>query len=479
MMHLSEAAMATQGKLIGHDVLFTSVGTDSRKLAPGQLFIALRGAHFDGHDYVAKALAEGAVAVMVSASVPGVTAAVEVADTRLALGELAAHWRRKFTIPLAAITGSNGKTTVKEMLAAILRAQVAQELQEQDAATLGEGAHEPATVSQQAMQAVLATEGNLNNDIGLPLTLLKLRAQHRYAVAEMGMNHRGEIRYLSHIGAPTVALVNNAGTAHIGELGSVEAIAQAKGEIFEGLAPDGVAVINADDVYAPLWQALAAPRKVATFGLDAPADVTAEYRLAQDHSVIAMKTPIGEIAFDLPSPGLHNVRNALAASTVALAMGASLAAVAHGLAHFSGAKGRLQTKTGVHGATVIDDSYNANPASVKAAIDVLAAHPGNRLLVLGDMGELGEDAASMHAEIGHYALQAGITALYALGELSRHTVSAFGQGARHYDNPQSLAAALVEVMGADTVVLVKGSRFMQMERVVARITNDNTPGEAH
>ncbi|HWU82424.1 MAG TPA: UDP-N-acetylmuramoyl-tripeptide--D-alanyl-D-alanine ligase [Methylophilaceae bacterium] len=479
MMHLSEAAMATQGKLIGRDVLFTSVGTDSRKLAAGQLFVALRGIHFDGHDYAVKALAEGAVAVMVSASVPGVTAAIEVADTRLALGELAAHWRRKFAIPLAAITGSNGKTTVKEMLAAILRAQVAQELQAQDAATLGEGVYDAAAVSPQAMQAVLATEGNLNNDIGLPLTLLKLRDQHRYAVAEMGMNHRGEIRYLSHIGAPTVALVNNAGTAHIGELGSVEAIAQAKGEIFEGLAPDGVAVINADDAYAPLWQALAAPRKVATFGLDVPADVTAEYRLAQDHSVIAMKTPIGEITFDLPSPGLHNVRNALAAATAALAMGASLTAVGHGLAHFSGAKGRLQTKAGAHGATVIDDSYNANPASVRAAIDVLAAHEGKRLLVLGDMGELGEDAASMHAEIGAYAREAGIDGLYALGELSRHTVTAFGTGASLHEGPEALAAALDKIMRPDTVVLVKGSRFMKMERVVARIANDNTSGEAH
>ena len=486
MMHLSEAAMATQGKLIGRDVLFTSVGTDSRQLRPGQLFIALRGIHFDGHAYAAQALEAGAAAAMVSSSVPGLTATVEVADTRLALGDLAAHWRRKFNIPLAAITGSNGKTTVKEMLAAILRAQVAEALlvetaQGESQSLQGRDGHQILAEAQmqQAAEAVLATEGNLNNDIGLPLTLLKLRSHHRYAVAEMGMNHRGEIRYLTHIGAPTVALVNNAGTAHIGELGSVEAIAEAKGEIFEGLAADGVAVINADDTYAPLWHALAAPRKVATFGLDSPADVTADYRLEQDHSTMALKTSIGEVAFDLPSPGLHNVRNALAAATVALAMGASLSAVAQGLAHFSGAKGRLQRKAGLHGAVVIDDSYNANPGSVKAAIDVLAAHDGNRLLVLGDMGELGEDAAAMHAEVGAYAREAGIDGLHALGELSRHTVMAFGTGASLHEGPEALAAALDKIMRPDTVILVKGSRFMKMERVVARITNDNPSGEAH
>jgi UDP-N-acetylmuramoyl-tripeptide--D-alanyl-D-alanine ligase len=455
MMHLSEAARATQGQLIGNDVLFTSVGTDSRNLAAGQLFVALRGEHFDGHAYAVPALEQGATAAMVSSATPGLAAGVVVQDTRLALGDLAAHWRRKFDIPLAAITGSNGKTTVKEMLASILRAEAGAE------------------------DRVLATEGNLNNDIGLPLTLLKLRHQHRYAVAEMGMNHRGEIRYLTRIGAPTVALVNNAGTAHIGELGSVEAIAQAKGEIFEGLSQGGVAVINVDDAYAPLWQALAAPHRIATFGLEQPADVTATYRLESGHSAVALKTPVGEVTFDLPSPGLHNVRNALAAATVALAMGASLTSVAQGLSRFGGAKGRLQYKTGLHQATVIDDTYNANPASMRAAIDVLAAHAGKRILVLGDMGELGQDAADMHADIGTYAKGQGIDTLLTLGTLSAHMVTAFGQGARHFDTPEAIADALVGMMDQNTVVLVKGSRFMKMERVVAHITHGTTPGGNH
>lgn len=455
MMHLSEAAQATHGQVIGNDALFTSVGTDSRKLAAGQLFVALRGEHFDGHAYATTALEQGAAGVMVSSDVLALSAGVVVKDTRLALGDLAAYWRRKFDIPLAAITGSNGKTTVKEMLASILRTEAG------------------------ADELVLATEGNLNNDIGLPLTLLKLRDQHRYAVAEMGMNHRGEIRYLTRIGAPTVALVNNAGTAHIGELGSVEAIAQAKGEIFEGLSEGGVAVINADDAYAPFWHSLAAPHKVATFGLEQPADVTATYRLESDHSAVALRTPIGEVTFDLPSPGLHNVRNALAATTVAMAMGASLAAVAAGLARFSSAKGRLQPKAGLHQATVIDDTYNANPASMKAAIDVLAANAGKQILVLGDMGELGQDDARMHAEVGTYAKEQGIDALLALGELSTHMVRTFGAGARHFDSPEALAGVLSEMMDQDTVVLVKGSRFMKMERVVALVTQGTTPGENH
>jgi UDP-N-acetylmuramoyl-tripeptide--D-alanyl-D-alanine ligase len=496
MMHLSEAAQATHGQVIGNDALFTSVGTDSRKLAAGQLFVALRGEHFDGHAYATMALEEGAAGVMVSSEVPALSAGVVVKDTRQALGDLAAHWRHKFDIPLAAITGSNGKTTVKEMLASILRAQVMEEWLIESQAKQDQGGNESATrytelgrrgadeaanaeLVLHAAQAVLATEGNLNNDIGLPLTLLKLRGQHRYAVAEMGMNHRGEIRYLTRIGAPTVALVNNAGTAHIGELGSVEAIAQAKGEIFEGLSEGGVAVINADDAFAPLWHSLAAPHKVATFGLEQPADVTATYRLESDHSAVALRTPIGEATFDLPSPGLHNVRNALAATTVAMAMGASLAAVAAGLARFSGAKGRLQRKSGLHQATVIDDTYNANPASMKAAIDVLAANAGKQILVLGDMGELGHDASDMHADIGTYAKEQGIHALLALGELSTHMVRAFGAGARHFESPEAVANALGEMMDQDTVVLVKGSRFMKMERVVALITQGTTPGENH
>jgi UDP-N-acetylmuramoyl-tripeptide--D-alanyl-D-alanine ligase len=459
MMRLSEAAIATQGQVIGEDALFTSIGTDSRALTQGQLFVALRGEHFDGHAYALQCLDQGAVAAMVATPQDGLSPALLVQDTRLALGNLAAHWRSKFTIPLAAITGSNGKTTVKEMLASILRMETGDD------------------------NAVLATQGNLNNDIGLPLTLLKLRSQHKYAVAEMGMNNTGEISYLSRIGRPTVALINNATMAHLGGLGTIEAIARAKGEIFEGLAEDGIAVINADDAFAPLWNMLSAPRKVLTFGLEYAADVSASYQLHADGSTVQMESPLGAAKFSLPVAGVHNVRNALAAAAAALAMGVPLTAITAGLSTFGGVKGRLQHKAGLNDAPVIDDTYNANPASMKAAIDVLAARPGAKLLVLGDMGELGADAAKLHAEIGRYAQQAGIDALFVLGDLSHEMVAAFGEHgdkdrARHYATPEALAADLTQRMSASTTVLVKGSRFMRMERVVNLITMEKS-GEGH
>ncbi|HLD08687.1 MAG TPA: UDP-N-acetylmuramoyl-tripeptide--D-alanyl-D-alanine ligase [Methylophilaceae bacterium] len=448
MMHLSEAAIATRGRVVGQDVLFNSVGTDSRSLSRGQLFVALKGEHFDGHAYVQQSLSQGALAAMVSVDQPGLSPILLVKDTRLSLGDLAAYWRRKFAIPLVAITGSNGKTTVKEMLASILHAHTG------DAGS------------------VLATQGNLNNDIGLPLTLLKLRQHHRYAVVEMGMNHAGEISYLTTIGRPTAALINNATSAHLAGLGSVEEIAKAKGEIFEGLAADGIAVINADDAFAPLWKKLAAPHQIMTFGLDTAADVSAVYQLKADGSDIQIHALQGVAKTYLPVPGLHNVRNALAAAAVALAMQIPLATVAKGLAGFSGVKGRLQHKTGINGALVIDDTYNANPASMKAAIDVLATRPEEKLLVLGDMAELGSEAAKMHAEIGSYSKAAGIKTLYALGDLSRETVKAFGKGAKHYASPEALAHDLVKSMKTGVAVLVKGSRFMQMERVAELITTE-------
>ena len=457
MMRLSELAAAVGGELVGEDVLFTSVGTDSRNIVPGQLFIALRGERFDGHAYVLQALQSGAAAALVAENVPGMAAGVVVKNTRLALGQLAAAWRNRFSIPVAAITGSNGKTTVKEMVASILRAEAGDS------------------------NAVLATRGNLNNDIGLPLTLLRLRPSHQYTVAEMGMNHFGEIRYLSQMARPTVALVNNATSAHLGGLGSVEGIARAKGEIFEGLALEGVAVINADDLYAPLWTELAAEHDILTFGLAKMADVSANYELRADSSYVYMKSPIGGVAFNLQVAGLHNVRNALAASTVAIAMGARPESIAQGLEAFDGVDGRLQHRAGIGQALVIDDTYNANPASMKAAIDVLAARPGKRLLVLGDMGELGETAAAMHTEIGQYAREAGINGLYTLGELSLGMSKAFGDPAHHYKTPEQLVAGLCHEMDANTVVLVKGSRFMRMERVVQLIVSEqnNTKEEAH
>lgn len=444
MMRLSELALATRGQLMGADVEFCCVGTDSRAIKQGQLFVALKGENFDGHEYALQSLEKGASAVLVSKA-SNASPAVQVKDTRLALGDLAAHWRAKFAVPVVAITGSNGKTTVKEMLAAILRA------------VTGDDA------------SVLATQGNLNNDIGLPLTMLNLRDQHRYAVLEMGMNHTGELSYLTQLAKPNIALVNNAGTAHIGELGSVEAIAKAKGEIFEGLANGGTAIINADDAFAGLWKKLASKYQQMTFGLDAGADVTATYVLGVADSKIELHTPAGKIAFTLPAPGLHNVRNALAAASAALALNVSLENIAKGLSQFAGVKGRLQAKQGFAGASVIDDTYNANPMSMKAAIDVLKASAGQRIFVMGDMGELGADAPKMHAEIGTYAKEAGIEKCFALGSLTKNAVIAFGENAAHFESVEALAKALKKVMSAETTVLVKGSRSMKMERVVEAI----------
>lgn len=444
MMRLSELVLATHGQLVGNDVEFCCVGTDSRAIKQGQLFVALKGENFDGRAYANQSLAQGAAAVLV-AKASNASPAVVVQDTRLALGELAAYWRAKFGMPVVAITGSNGKTTVKEMLTAILKVAA------------GDDAR------------VLATQGNLNNDIGLPLTMLNLREQHHYAVLEMGMNHRGELSYLTRLAKPNIALVNNAGTAHIGELGSVEAIAKAKGEIFEGLANDGIAIINADDVFADLWKKLASKHQQMTFGLETKADVTAKYVLHGSSSEVELMTPVGNVAFSLPAPGLHNVRNALSAASAALALNVALDDIAKGLSSFAGVKGRLQTKQGIAGAKLIDDTYNANPMSMKAAIDVLKASVGQRIFVMGDMGELGADAQTMHAEIGAYAKEAGIQKLFALGSLTKNAVSAFGLDAAHFETVESLADALKQNMGTDVTVLVKGSRYMKMERVVDAI----------
>lgn len=452
MMRLSEAAVAIHGQLIGDDIEFFCVGTDSRAIKKGQLFVALKGERFDGHEYAAQSLEQGASSVLVSKT-SNIGPAVVVKDTRLALGELAAYWRNKFVMPVVAITGSNGKTTVKEMLAAILRAATGND------------------------ESVLATQGNFNNDIGLPLTMLNLRDQHHYAVLEMGMNHAGEISYLTRLAKPNIALVNNAGTAHIGELGSVEAIANAKGEIFEGLAEGGVAIINADDDYAELWKKLANKHQQMTFALNAKADVTATYELGLVDSNIELFTPLGKLLFTLPVPGLHNVRNALAAASAALALNVPLENIAKGLGRFAGAKGRLQAKPGLAGAKVIDDTYNANPSSMKAAIDVLKTSDGQRIFVMGDMAELGASATSMHEEIGTYAKAAGIEKLFALGSLSKHTAKAFGEKAAHFESIEALSEQLKQCMGEEVTVLVKGSRSMKMERVVHAIqlvqTNNN------
>lgn len=447
MMLLSHSAQVLQGRLVGADVRFKGVSTDTRTIAQGDLFIALKGEHFDAAQFVEQAAQAGAVAAIVNEdSGSGIQESgvplLWVADTRLALGKLAAHWRSQFAIPLVAITGSNGKTTVKEMLAAILHQQAG------------------------GAEAVLATRGNFNNDIGLPLTLLKLRDSHRYAVIEMGMNHPGEIDYLTRIAHPDVALINNASGAHLAGLGSVEAVARAKGEIFAGLAAPGTAVINADDPHAALWRTLAAKHVVLDFSLTRAAAVRGSWRAQGYGGELHIGTPAGELRITLQVPGEHNARNALAAATAALALRVPLTAIGKGLAGFGGVAGRLQRKAAQRGATLIDDTYNANPASMHAALEVLAQTAGKRIFVLGDMGELGDDAAQFHREIGIAARELGIERLLALGALSTQAVTAFGPGAEHFADSEALQRQLAAELDAQTTVLVKGSRFMRMERVV-------------
>ena len=445
MMMLSEAAKALGAELHGEDVAFAAVNTDTRTLQQGDLFVALCGENFDGHAFVAEAAARGAVAALISAPVDAALPTLRVADTRLALGQLGAAWRARFAIPLVAVTGSNGKTTTKEMLAAILAQR----------------------------GPVLATQGNLNNDIGVPLTLLRLRGEHRCAVIEMGANHPGEIAYLSNLARPTVALITNAAMAHIGGFGSLDEIAHTKGGIYEGLDENGIGIVNADDAYAGYWGALLGARRCMTFGMNHSSDVYAmaeSVRCIVDDTAITtsfhMHTPAGDASVVLPLMGVHNVMNALAASAAALAAGATLADIKAGLEAMRAVKGRLQVKKGIHGTRIIDDTYNANPPSVQAAIAVLATVEGEKVLVLGDMGELGDDAPLFHEQVGKQARQAGIGCLYTTGELSAGAVREFGANGRHCASHDELIAALLADLAAGTTVLVKGSRFMRMERVV-------------
>lgn len=429
------------------DALFVGVSSDTRRIAAGELFVAIVGDNFDGNTYVEKAAARGAIAALVSEAQANATITqIVVPNTRTALGRLAQFWRSRFSLPVVALTGSNGKTTVKEMLRAILTAY-----------------HGHA-------DDVHATEGNLNNDIGLPLTLCKLRSTHKVAVLEMGMNHLGEINYLTRLAQPDVALINMAGTAHIGELGSLEAIAQAKGEILLGLSDHGVAVLNADDRFFSYWQKVAGSRHVVSFGLN---------NAAADVNGASLKDGL-EISYEgqkaiaqLQVSGEHNARNALAAAATALVLGVPLATVAQGLSDFSGVAGRLRNFDALCGGRVIDDSYNANADSMQAAIKVLAETPANtRILVLGDMGEQGAKSVEMHRLVGAAARTAGIENLFLLGTASVETALGYGEGAKHFQTIESLLAAMQPLLTPQTTVLVKGSRFMAMERVVAALVAD-------
>jgi UDP-N-acetylmuramoyl-tripeptide--D-alanyl-D-alanine ligase len=454
MMALAAAAQALGARVIGADASFTSVSTDTRTITPGALFVALHGERFDGHEYLDVARDAGAAAAMVDRVTgfdgkAGRLPLMVVGDTRLALGALARHWRLAHALPVIAVTGSNGKTTLKEMIAACLREHF-------------------------GADRVLATAGNLNNDIGLPLTLLRLRPEHGCAVVELGMNHPGETAYLADLARPTVAVVNNAQREHQEFMKSVADVAAEHSAVFAALPADGIAVLNEDDAYAAYWKGVIGERPVHGFGLGAGA-WTATHRVSALASDVAMRTPAGDAAYTLHVPGLHNVRNALAAAAAAAAVGVPVATIARALEGFRAVKGRMEPKSGRHGANVIDDTYNANPDSVIAAIDVLAAAPAPRTLVLGDMGEVGEHGDAFHEEIGRHARARGIERVLAVGTLARLAARAFGPGGEHFDSVEALIARLQGLMPSRPTVLVKGSRFMKMERVVEHIV---APGDA-
>jgi len=447
-MNLNEAAQVVFATLIGGDAaargVFCGVSTDSRKIEAGQLFVALRGEKFDGHEFLETARASGAAAAIVAADAVAslnetALPLLVVEDTLLALGRLAAEWRSRFALPLIAVTGSNGKTTSKEMISSILHA-----------------AHG---------DTILATRGNFNNDIGLPLTLLTLDSRHRAAVIEMGMNHPGEIAYLAHIAKPTVALVTNAQRAHLAGMGSIDAIAKEKGSVFLDLSAGGTSVFRADDEWAGLWREQSAGHAAMTFALERPADVTGHYQAHGLDNRLTITANGQQVEVTLALPGAHNARNALGAAAATLAAGVSLAAVAQGLNAFRGVKGRLQRRPGVNGALLLDDTYNANPDSVRAGIDVLASTIGKKVLVLGDMGEIGEMTGQFHDEVGGYAKSQGIDRLLAFGESSALAAHNFGLGGQHFKKIEDLIAALKAELTPETTALIKGSRFMRMERV--------------
>ena len=453
MMNLADAASMVGGRVSGGNPVFTGVSTDSRSLRSGDLFVALRGERFDGHAFLTQARSTGASAAMVDNRHQGEfpLPVVVVEETKRALGDLARRWRARFSPALIAVTGSNGKTTVKEMLAAILRRHAG------DA-------------------AVLATAGNLNNDIGLPLTLLRLREVHRCCAIELGMNHKGEIAYLAGIAAPTVALVNNAQREHLEFMNSVEEVAAENAGVYEALPADGVAVVNADDAHADCFRSRAGERRVVDFGLEAAAVVTGRYALQPLASEISIRTPAGDTQASLAIPGLHNVRNALAAAACAFAAGLPASAIGEGLTAFRPYPGRLQVKRAAGGATVIDDSYNANPDSVRAAIDVLAACAAPTVLVLGDMGEVGAQGPAFHREVGAYARSRNISSLLAIGEATMSCVEAFGTAGYHAASIEDLLHVVRKSAAPGATFLVKGSRFMKMERVVAALTGSAQGG---
>jgi len=445
-------AQLTQARLVGADVEFTSVSTDSRTIEAGALFVALQGPNFDGHEYLSTALARGAVAALVERECAAAVPQIVVPNSLQALSEFARAWRRQFAFPVIGVTGSNGKTTTKEMLGSILKQR----------------------------GACLVTRGNLNNHIGVPLTLLTLNATHRAAVIEMGANHLNEIAQLAALAEPQIGIVTNAGAAHLEGFGGLDGVAQGKGELFLALPRSGKAIINADDTYANHWRTQCAAQTIFTFGIDQPADFTARNVIARNthddfETQFELHTPMGTTAITLHLAGPHNLRNALGAAAAAYAAGATLADIQAGLNDMRPVGGRLQPKPAIHGASLIDDSYNANPNSVKAGLDALQSLGGRRWLIFGEMRELGPNAPQLHTEAGVYARNSGVERLLAVGEHAKHTVAAFGAGADWFASLDELIVAVQAGIEPGITILIKGSRGNRLERAAAALAAE--PGE--
>ena len=453
---LSEIAQCARGQVLGEDREFTSVSTDTRTLQSGALFVALSGPNFDGHDFGPTAAERGAVAALVERPLALDLPQIVVADPLAALSAFARAWRRQFHIPVIGVTGSNGKTTTKELIGAIL-------------SRLG---------------PTLVTRGNLNNHIGVPLTLLQLTAAHRYAVIEMGANHQGEIAHLANVAEPTVGIVTNAGAAHLEGFGSIEGVAIGKGEMLRALPVEGVAVINADDAYASMWRDASSAERILTFGFEQPADFMAHKVQARSDAGgfridFDLVMPYGTMPATLHLAGLHNLRNALGAAAAACAAGAELEDIVPGLASMKSVAGRLELKPAINGAYVVDDSYNANPSSLKAGLDAFRSFSGARWLVLGEMKELGASSDELHAEVGRYARQAGVERLLAVGEGARYAVEAFGQGGEWFADSDALIDRARSSLTSGVAVLIKGSRANRLERVAAALTGASSDEGRH
>jgi UDP-N-acetylmuramoyl-tripeptide--D-alanyl-D-alanine ligase len=444
---LKEAAHAVGGELVGEDRPFGCVSTDSRTLKPGSLFVPLRGPNFDGSAFVQAAAAQGAIGALVERAASVQLPQIVVPNALHALQALAKGWRAGFSLPVVAVAGSNGKTTAKEMTAAVLA----------------------------RMGLVMATHGNLNNHIGVPVTLMRLEASHRSAVIEMGANRVGDVAELMAIAQPTVGLITNAGAEHLEGFGNLDGVAKGEGETVSCLKPDGTAIINADDAYAGYWRANSGAKRVITFGVHHGADFAAKnifqgIERGEFATRFTLVCPLGERAVMLKAGGAHNIGNALAAAAAASAAGASLDDIALGLADFRAVPGRLQLKAGTRGSWIIDDSYNANPSSVRAGLEVLRSLTGATWLVLGDMAELGESSQDSHAHIGTYARDCGVKRMFAVGPLSSRAVETFGPGGEWFADSDSLTRRLQAELSPGVTVLIKGSRINRLERVVQALT---------